>query len=156
MIEFGDFECPFCTRFHNETLGKILDEYGDQLRFVYRDFPLFGHTQAFPSAEAANCAREQGKYWEYHDKLFFAGPQALGAENYLLYARDLNLDMTAFESCIDSRKYQAEVQADLDDALSLGLRGTPSFFINGIPLVGAQPHEVFKQVIESELANAVN
>lgn len=153
MIEFSDYECPFCTKFHNEVFGQLIEEYGSQIRFVYRDFPLTSiHSEAFPAAEAANCAGEQGNYWGYHDKLFKGGPEALSAEAYIQYAEELSLDMAAFQECVDSRRYQDEVQADLDYAVQLGVRSTPTFFINGIGVVGAQPYEVFQQVIESELA----
>lgn len=156
MIEFSDYECPYCTKFHNEVFGRLMEAYGSQIRFVYRDFPITSiHSEAFPAAEAANCAGEQGNYWGYHDKLFKGGPEALSAEAYLQYAEELSLDMTAFQECLDSRRFQQEVQADLDYAAQLGVRSTPTFFINGIGVVGAQPYEVFQQVIESELAGVI-
>lgn len=156
MIEFSDYECPFCTKFHNEVFGQLIEEYGSQIRFVYRDFPLTSiHPEAFPAAEAANCAGEQGNYWGYHDKLFKGGPEALSADAYIQYAEELSLDMAAFQECLETRRYQDEVQADLDYAVQLGVRSTPTFFINGIGVVGAQPYEVFQQVIENELAGVI-
>lgn len=156
IIEFSDYECPFCTKFHNEVFGQLIEEYGSQIRFVYRDFPLTSiHPEAFPAAEAANCAGEQGNYWGYHDKLFKGGPQALSADAYIQYAEDLSLDMDAFQECLDTRRFQDEVQADLDYAVQLGVRSTPTFFINGIAVLGAQPYEVFKQVIDNELAGEI-
>lgn len=153
IIEFSDYECPFCTKFHNQVFGQLMEEYGSQVRFVYRDFPLTSiHAEAFPAAEAANCAGEQGNYWGFHDQLFKGGPEALSAEAYINYAEELALDMAAFQECVDTRRFQAEVQADLDYAVQLGVRSTPTFFINGIAVVGAQPYEVFQQVIENELA----
>ena len=156
IIEFSDFECPYCTRFHQETFALLLENYGDQIRFVYRDFPLTSiHLEAFPAAEAANCAREQGEYWAYHDKLFTGGPQALGADNYIAYATELGLDLEQFQECVASRRYQEEVQADLDYALALGVQSTPTFFVNGIAVVGAQPYDVFAELIENELAGEI-
>jgi protein-disulfide isomerase len=152
IIEFSDYECPYCSRFHQETFGRLMDTYGDQIQFIYRDFPLISiHPEAFPAAEAANCAGEQGMYWEYHDKLFTGGSQSLGREAYDRYAKEIGLDIKAFAECFASNKYQAEVQADYDYALNLGVRSTPTFFINGIAVVGAQPYEVFQQIIEAEL-----
>lgn len=154
IIEFSDYQCPYCTKFHVEVFSRLIEEYGDQIQFVYRDFPLTSiHGEAFPAAEAANCAREQNVFWEYHDKLFQGGPQMLSSESYLRYAEELELDLEAFQECVDSRRYQDEVQADLDYAVGLGVRSTPTFFVNGIAVVGAQPFEVFQQIIESELGN---
>lgn len=156
IIEFSDFECPFCTRFHQDTFGRLMDTYGDQIRFIYRDFPLVSiHQEAFPAAEAANCAGEQDMYWEYHDKLFDGGPQALGEEAYYQYAEEIGLDVEAFGECVTTRRYQDEVQADYDYAVNLGVRSTPTFFVNGIAVVGAQPFEAFQQIIEAELAGEI-
>jgi protein-disulfide isomerase len=150
IIEFSDFECPFCQRFHREVFGRLLSAYPNEIRFVYRDFPLTSiHPNAFPAAEAANCARDQGAFWEFHDRLFTEG---LGDKAYRRYASELGLDMDAFETCIRERRYKDEVQADLTFAANLGVRSTPTFFINGIAIVGAQPFEVFQRVIEGELA----
>ena len=154
IVEFSDYQCPYCTAWHKEVYGKLLENYGDQIRFVYRDFPLAGiHSEAFPAAEAANCAGEQGHYWPYHDMLFDGGPDTLGIATYLAYAKELSLDMTQFQVCMDDHRYADEVQADYDYALGLGLQSTPTFFINGIIVVGAQPYEIFEQKIESALAN---
>lgn len=113
IIEFSDFECPFCTRFHLETYPLLLETYGEQIRFVYRDLPLTTiHPNAFPAAEAANCANEQDSFWEFHD-LLFSGELELGSETYQAYAEELALDMTAFNECLETRRYQDEVQADL-------------------------------------------
>lgn len=153
IIEFSDFQCPYCTRWHNEVFPQLIAEYGDQIRFVYRDLPLTNiHPEAFPAAEAANCANEQGSFWEYHDLLFSNGAEALNADSYISYAEILGLNIPAFSECVSTRRYADEVQADLDFALSLGIRSTPTFFINGLAIVGAQPYEVFRDVIESELA----
>lgn len=150
IIEFSDFECPFCQRWVKETWPQIQQAYPGQIRLVYRDFPLNGHPNAQSAAEAANCANEQGKFWPYHDKLLSS--KALGQQTYLGYANELKLDMTKFQECLASRRYQAEVEADFQYGANLGINGTPTFFINGIPLVGAQPFSSFKKIIDQELA----
>jgi protein-disulfide isomerase len=152
LIEFSDFECPYCRQWHEQVFNRLKQEYPTQVRFVYRDFPLFSlHTNAESAALAANCANEQGAFWDYHVRLFQA-TAGLGTAAYLQYARELNLDVDQFQSCLDTAKYEQEVQGDYSYAANLGIRSTPTFFINGIPLVGAQPYEVFKQVIDKELA----
>lgn len=153
IIEFSDFQCPYCTRFHQETLGPLIEKYGDLIQFVYRDLPLVNiHPEAFPAAIAANCAGEQDAYWPYHNILFNTGSDALNTTNYFAFAESLSLDMDAFDECINSERWVEEIQADLDFAVNLGVRSTPTFFVNGIPIVGAQPFEVFVQIIDAELA----
>ena len=149
IVEFSDFGCSFCAKWHNETFEELMATYPDQIRFVYRDVPF----RAFPASEAAQCAREQDSFWEYHDKLF-SYEYGLTDEAYLQYARDLNLDMDAFTACLSDHRYQEKVQRDLDYATELGVNSTPTFYINGIPLIGAHPLETFKQAIDKELANA--
>jgi protein-disulfide isomerase len=134
------------------VLPRLFETYPDQVRLVYRDFPLTSiHSSAFAAAEAANCAGEQDAYWAYHDKLFVS-ELGLGKGAFEQYAGQLGLDMEAFNACVGDRRYQEEVAADIDYAMNLGIRSTPTFFINGIALVGAQPFEVFKDVIDKELA----
>jgi protein-disulfide isomerase len=155
MVEFSDFQCPFCKRFHDETLQPLLAAYPGKIRFVYRHLPLTSiHSEAFPAAEASMCADEQNSYWQYHDKIF-ENPNRLGRDLYLQIASDLGLDRTVFEECLNSRKYKEVIQKDLDFALNLGVGSTPTFFINGLAIVGAQPIEVFKQVIDKELAGEI-
>lgn len=155
IVEFSDYECPYCRQWHSEVYSKLIDTYGDQIRFVYRDFPLENiHVNAKPAAEAANCANEQGFFWDYHD-LLFSMEQGLSSEAYQEYAGQLGMDEEAFQECIESGRYQQEVQSDFDFAANLGVRSTPTFFINGIAVVGAQPFEVFQQVIEKELAGEI-
>ena len=155
LIEFSDYECPYCGRWHEQVFTKLRQEYPDTVRIVYRDFPLTSiHPNAVPAAEAANCANEQDSYWEFHEKLF-SGEYGLGEQAYVQYADDLGLDMEQFEECLESGRYNDEVMADYQYAASLGVRSTPTFFLNGIPLVGAQPYEVFKEVIEKELAGEI-
>lgn len=147
IIEFSDFACQFCRRFHQETFQLLMDAYPGQIRFVYRDFPVVG---GFEAAQAAECADEQGFFWEYHD-LLFTGTQGLSRSAYEQYAEDLGMDTDVFTTCLDEERYKSEVTNDANYASSLGISGTPTFFINGIPLVGAQPLGNFKQVIDGEL-----
>lgn len=152
LIEFSDFQCPYCQRWHEQVFSQLMKDYEGKIRFIYRDFPLKSiHPQAAPAAEAANCAQAQGAYWQFHDALF-SNKYNLSADSYLKYAAELGLDSAAFQQCLDTRQFAAEVENDFRYAEQLGLTSTPSFFINGIPLVGAQPLEVFKQVIDQELA----
>lgn len=156
IIEFSDFQCPYCQRWHEEVWSKLIQTFPDQIRLVYRDFPLYSiHAEAGPAAAAAECAGEQDAYWEYHD-LLFSGGLKLSRETYLQYANDLGLKSDAFEACLNDNRYEAEVTADYEYALSLGIQSTPTFFINGIALVGAQPFEVFQEVIELELAGQLS
>lgn len=155
IVEFSDFQCPFCKRFHDETLQPLLAAYPGKIRFIYRHLPLTSiHTEAFPSAEASMCADEQGAFWQYHDKIF-ENQDKLGFGLYLQIASDQGLDSAVFEDCLNSRKYKDAVQKDLDFALDLGANSTPTFFINGLAVVGAQPLETFKQVIDKELAGEI-
>jgi protein-disulfide isomerase len=154
IVEFSDFECPFCRRFQQETYKPLLDSYPGKIRMVYRNLPLTSiHPDAFPSAVAAACAFDQDAFWPYHDKLFSS--EQLGEEVYLQYASDLNLDLTAFQECIDSDRHNDAINADADFAIKLGINSTPTFFINGLAVVGAQPLDVFKQVIDKELAGEI-
>ncbi len=154
IIEFSDYQCPYCKRWHDEVFFRLLEAYGDQIRFVYRDFPLSAiHPFAASAAEAANCAREQDAYWEYHNALF-SEKYGFSREAFEQYAAELALDMPAFIDCLDTRRYQEEVEADYREAAALGVNSTPTFFINGRPVIGAQPYEVFVTIIEEELANA--
>jgi protein-disulfide isomerase len=155
IVEFSDYECPYCRQWHSEVYSQLIETYGEQIRFVYRDFPLASiHSNANSAANAANCAHEQGVFWEYHDMLF-SMEQGLGNGAYLDYASQLGIDQAGFQECLDSSRYEAEVQADFDFAAELGVRSTPTFFINGIAVVGAQPFEIFQQVIERELAGEI-
>jgi len=155
IVEFSDYECPYCRQWHSEVYTQLMDTYGDQIRFVYRDFPLESiHANARPATEAANCALEQGEFWDFHDKLF-SMELGLSPSAYQEYASQLDLDLDEFQECIDSGRYQQEVQSDFEFAANLGVRSTPTFFINGIAVVGAQPFEIFQQVIERELAGEI-
>jgi protein-disulfide isomerase len=155
IIEFSDYECPYCQKWQAETMPKLLAGYGGKIRFIYRDFPLYGsHANAASAAEAANCAGDQGKYFEFHDKLF-SGAYSLGQAAYEKYAAEINLDIDQYKSCLTSRQYQKEVESDYQFAAELGIRSTPTFFINGLAVIGAQPYEVFQQIIDQELAGEI-
>ena len=151
IIEFSDFQCPFCKSV-SLTIKQVLQEYGDKVTLVYRDFPLDSiHPMATPAAIAAECVREQGKdeaYFDYHDKIF-DNQALLSSDNLKKWAKELGYDI---DSCLDSQKYLKEVQKDLADAQAAGGRGTPYFVINGNPLSGAQPFSAFKQIIDAELS----
>ncbi len=155
IIEFSDYECPYCQRWHQEVFPKIMETYGDKIRLVYRDFPLYGvHPNAESAAEAANCAGEQNRYYDFHN-LLLNGQKEFGAETYNSFAQSLKLNLDSFKKCMDEHRYQAEVKADYDYASQLGVRSTPTFFVNGLAIVGAQPFEVFQQVIDLELAGKI-
>lgn len=149
MIEFSDYRCPFCKRWHNETLGPLLEMYPDQIRLIYRDFPVVG---GFEAALAAECAGEQGDYYAFHDLLFSDQFEELNSEAFAAYAEQLDMNSDELLACVEQGRFADEVEADARYAASLGVTGTPTFFINGIPLVGAQPIEAFVQIIEAELA----
>lgn len=154
LVEFSDYQCPFCRRWHAEVYEPLMAAYPGKIRLVYRHLPLTSiHPDAFPAAEAAMCAGEQDAYWPFHEKLFSS--EELGNQVYVRYAQDLGLDMKTFESCISERKYQQAVEKDMNFAIDLGIRSTPTFFINGLAVVGAQPLEVFQQVIDKELAGEI-
>ena len=151
VVEFSDFECPFCKQTH-PTLKQLLERYPGKVRLAYRDFPLDSiHPQARRAAEAARCASDQGKFWEYHDVLFTQSPQ-LALEDLRRYAGQVGLDVTKFDGCLAAGVHKAVVQRDLDEGNRLGITGTPAFFINGRTLTGAQPLEAFTRLIEQELA----
>jgi protein-disulfide isomerase len=150
LVEFSDFQCPFCFRAH-PTVKQVLNTYGSKVRFVYRNYPLPNHPNARPAAEAAQCANEQGQFWAYHDRLF-ADQNKLGETDLKASAAALGLDAAKFNACFDSHKYAARVDADTKAGNEAGVNGTPAFFINGRMLSGAQPYDEFKKVIDEELA----
>ncbi len=151
LIEFSDFQCPFCQRVA-PTIKKIRDTYGDKVRIVWKDFPLTQiHPQAFKAGEAAHCAGDQGKYWEYHDRLF-ANQGQLQPEELKQHAAALGLDAAAFNACLDSSKYGERVRDGVAQGTRLGVNSTPTIYINGRVLSGAQPYEAFVSVIDEELA----
>lgn len=153
IVEFADFQCPYCVRHFEQTYPLIVAQYGDQVRFVFKNFPLNSiHPDADPAAQAAECAREQGMFWEYHD-LLFGGTQGLGQAAYEAYAEQLGLDVAALNACLEEGRYAEAVNQDLALGQQLGVSSTPTFFINGIALVGAYPFDTFASIIDYELAN---
>lgn len=158
MLEFSDFECPFCGRFFLNTMPQIVSEYIDKgkVKLAFRHFPLGFHANAKPAAMATECAREQGgdeMFYKFHDKIF-TDQQSLSVDNLKKWAGELGLKTAKFNDCLDTKKYEKQVDADLADGQSFGVSGTPAFFINGRLISGAQPFAAFKTVIDEELAKA--
>lgn len=149
IVEFSDYQCPFCSR-AEETVKKVMEAYKGKVRVVFRDYPLPFHQQAQKAHEAANCAGDQNKYWEMHEKLF-ANQQALAVPQLKDHAKGLGLDQAKFDKCLDSGDKAKIVQDAKKAGDEVGVNGTPAFFINGRPLSGAVPFEKFKEIIDIEL-----
>jgi protein-disulfide isomerase len=167
LVEFSDYQCPFCGQYARETFPQIRRDYIDtgKLKHVFRDFPIESiHPDALKAAEAAHCAGEQGKYWEMHDRLF-ANQRALGQAQLVVHAQALGLDSQPFQQCLDSGKYAGEIRKNLEDGQKAGVRGTPTFFLGHTDakdssqvrvarmLVGAQPYARFKEAIDALLGS---
>lgn len=154
LIEFSDFRCSFCRKFWQTTLPLLEKKYisTGKVRFIYRHFAVLGKPSEL-AAQAAECAGEEGKFWEYHDKLFAGAgsPFVLTGDKLKGYAKELGLKDQAFNQCLDSGKHLKKVEGETSVAALLGARGTPAFFLNGQLIVGAQPFEVFEAAIEKEL-----
>lgn len=152
IIEFSDFECPFCQRFYSETLPQIEQNYiaTGKVKLIYRDFPLSIHANAQKAGEASECAGEQGKFWEMHDAMF-ESTTGLGVASLKAMASNIGLDTAEFNTCLDSGAMAAEVRADMAAGTQAGVTGTPSFFVNGVKISGAQPYQVFQAAIEAAL-----
>lgn len=154
ITEFGDFECPFCAQFHSTTRQQIIDKYvkTGQVKFLWRHFPLTAiHKQAEPASVAAECAGEQGKFWQYHDLVFET--KKFDNASLVTHAGTLNLNIDDFKSCIDSGKYLEKVRSETNLGLQAGISGTPSFFVNGELIVGAIPFSSFEPLILKALGN---
>ncbi len=159
IVEFSDYQCPYCLKHFEQTMPQLKKDYIDtgRVRYVFKDFPLSFHEKAKPASLAAECAGEQGKYWEMHDKLF--GEQERWVKSntptdvFKDFAKELKLDVKQFDKCLDSEKYMDEITADMREGIDAGVQGTPAFFINGQFLSGAQPYQVFKQIIDQMLAD---
>jgi protein-disulfide isomerase len=149
VVEFGDFQCPFCGR-AEASLKELRAKYGDKIKLVFMDFPLPSHNHAMDAAKAARCANEQDKFWPYHDALF-ADQTKLAPADLKATAKRLGLDTAKFDSCLDKGKYEAAVRADQKYGQELGIDGTPTFYIDGRSLIGAQPPAQFAQIIDDEL-----
>jgi protein-disulfide isomerase len=152
LIEYSDFECPYCTGF-KDTLEQILDEYGDDVRLVVRHFPLSFHANSKSAALATECAGEQGKFWEMHDKIFEANVNDnMGVDTWKKAAQDLGLNTKNFNDCLDNEKYADKITEQMQDGMKAGVKGTPATFVNGEMVSGALPYETFQQIIEQILA----
>lgn len=151
LVMFSDYQCPYCRQWYEQVFNQLVTTYPGKIRFVYKDFPLTSlHEFAAPAAEAAHCAGDQGKYWEYQAKLF-SGEKDFGTATFNQYATDINLDANQFADCLSTRKFQKQVEDNYSFAANLGVQSTPTFFINGLAVIGAQPLEVFEQMINQEL-----
>ena len=156
LVEFSDYQCPFCRRFFENTLPTLKKDYIEtgKVRYVFRDFPLDSiHPQARKASEAAHCAGEQGKYWEMHDTLF-QNQQALQVDHFKTYAERLKLDVTAFRECVDKGKYASKVQKNYADGTSAGVQGTPAFYINGRPFRDWYDGERLRRIVSEEIKKA--
>jgi protein-disulfide isomerase len=153
IVKFEDFFCPFCKRVQS-TFKDLLARYDGKVKVVHRDYPIEQlHPGSSKAHLAARCANEQGKFWAYHDKVYENSPKG-NPEQLKAYAKDVGLDVTAFEQCFNSGKYQAAMQKDIEEGTRNGVTGTPAFFINGRMVSGAQPLESFARIIDDELARA--
>lgn len=151
IVEFSDFQCPFCGQ-SAPVIKEILKDYGDKILFVYRDFPVEDlHPQSVLAAMAGECAHEQGKFWEMHDRIF-ANQANITSANLKTYAIQIGLNSLQFGSCLDSQKYLAEIEEDLQDGFKAGVRATPTFLINGVKVEGALPFNTLEKIILSELS----
>jgi len=155
IVEFSEYQCPFCKRYVDQAYVEIMKNYGEQIRYVFRDFPLQFHQHAQITAEAARCAGDQDQYWPYHDKLFSDQDKWLSQEDakevLVGFSGELGLDQGAFKECLTSGKFTQAVKDDLALGQKVGVQGTPSFFVNGQMLVGAQPYSAFEALIKQEL-----
>jgi protein-disulfide isomerase len=152
VVQFAEYQCYYCNQVR-PSLDRLFDEFDGKVRVVWKDFPLSNHGRALPAAVAARCAGEQGRYWEMNAKLL-ENQHALGDASIAGYAGELGLDTEPFESCLASGRFDDQVRADMSVGQELGVRATPTFFINGVLLSGAQPYERFKALVERELEGA--
>ena len=152
IVEFSDFQCPFCVR-ARPTVARVREVYGDKVRWAFRHYPLDFHPQAQKAGEAAACAGEQDRFWQMHDRLW-ENSSKLEVPELKAHAQAIGLDATTFATCLDSGRHAGLVERDMQAGQEYGVSGTPAFFVNGRPLVGAQPFEAFQQVIDDELARA--
>jgi protein-disulfide isomerase len=154
IIEYSDFECPFCSRF-TDTMKQVVEEYDGQVKVVYRHFPLSFHPNAQKAGEAAECAGEQGKFWPMHDKIFeYAAAKNMSVQIWKDEARKMGLNGAQFDECLDSDKFAAKVQQDALEGQAAGVTGTPGTFVNGTLVSGAVPFAQMKSVIDAALAEA--
>jgi protein-disulfide isomerase len=152
IVEFADFECPYCREM-TAALDKVFAEYGDKVQFTYRHLPLPNHRFAFKAAQAAVCADQQGKFWDYHARLFNS-TRELSTDTLAQIARDLKLDAAQYDACISGEASRKVVSADVQEALKLGISSTPTLFVNGRMIRGAAPFEELKKILSEELTFA--
>jgi len=156
IVEFSDYECPFCKRYVDQTYAKLWQDYGSKIRYIFHDFPLGFHKHAQKMAEAARCAGSQDKYWQMHDMLFAKHDEWVEKSSVdaslTAYAKKLGLNKAKFNQCLSSGKYKQAVKDDAALGQKVGVSGTPTFFINGKKLVGAQPFSAFKAIIDQQLS----
>ncbi len=160
IVEFGDYQCTYCKRYFEEDYTKIMENYvkTGKVAYTFRDFPLTSHPQSLPAALTANCANEQGKFWEMHDMLY--EKQNLWSykdnfkDTFISFAKDLKLDEKQFKDCLEQEKYIYKIQKDIKDGVSYKIIGTPTIFIEKSKIVGAQPYTTFKAIIDQELKKA--
>src|SRR3989344_2262592 len=152
MVEVSDFQCPYCANYALNTFPEIKKEYVDtgKVKIVFKNFPLPFHPFAQKAAEAGDCVKEQGKFWEYKEDLF-NNQQNISIDDLKKYAKDLGLDVQRFDSCLDSGKFEEKVKKDVQEAIGAGVEGTPTFFINGEKFVGALPFSEFQKIIDQAL-----
>jgi protein-disulfide isomerase len=153
IVEFSAYACPYCGRHFTETFQPLLENYGQYIRYVYRDFPVINQDVSFPTSFAAECADDQGKFWEFHDAMF-RNQELLGRDLYLRVATEEGLDIEQFTQCIDSEQHENEVMDDYYAGDSLNITGTPSFYINGEIISGALPYDRFERIVLGQLEEA--
>lgn len=157
VIEFADFQCPFCSQWFKTVEPNMISDYvkTGKIAFYWRDYPFLGQ-ESTDSANAARCANEQNRFWDFHNYLYTNQGQensgTFSKDNLKKFAATLGLNTQQFNDCVDSGKYAKDVQTDLSDGQKAGVNGTPTVFINGVPVVGAQPYTAFKSAIDAALA----
>lgn len=149
IFEFSDFQCPYCAR-HQETMNQLIKDYGDQVAWIYKNFPIASHPLGMPGALAAECAGEQGKFWEMSD-LIFSKQDTLTADSFSKFASDLGLDTAKFDTCVKEEKYKEKILADYNLGVESGVQGTPTNFINNNAVPGAVPYADMKNIIDQLL-----
>src|SRR5262249_7689366 len=152
VVEYLDYQWPYCKRAQS-TVDELLKSYKGKIRFVHRDFPIQGHPRAFPAAQAARCAGEQGKFWDYHRGMLTSGLPLEDGDLRSL-ASGLGLKGDAFAQCLASGRFDTDIKASFQSGATLGVDSTPTFFINGRRLTGARPVAQFEEIIDEELAKA--
>ncbi|MDP2684351.1 MAG: DsbA family protein [bacterium] len=150
LVEWSDFECPFCSRVL-PSLEKVLEDYDGQVRLIYRHFPLSFHANAQKAAEASECAGDQGKFWEMHD-IMFENQSSIAVDDLKGYAKELGLNTSTFNDCLDNDTHAQKVKDDFTEGTQVGVQGTPATFVNGTMISGAQPYESFAAAIDAALA----